>query len=443
MAETRVMPHNIDAEKSVLGAIFVDPTCLASVADKLTVEDFYETKNKNIYRALLNLLESDSKIDYTTVSTELASLKVMSQVGVDYLVEVTDYLPTITNLDSYIELVKDESLKRSMIQVSSEIYSKGFDPAITASDYVDDAEEAIFTLIRKRRAGEFLTLSEVLKEVRNKAEIKRSDSTVTGIDTGFAKLNYATAGFQPEEFIILAARPSVGKSALAMNLALQVAKFNKQGKAGVAIFSLEMSNEQLVSRMLSCESLVSNRRIKTGNLTSNEWDDINAATNSLNQLRIFFDDSSDVKVKDIRAKCRKLRQEGRLDFVIIDYLQLINESSSRGNRQEGVAEISRSLKQMARELKIPVLALSQLSRDLEKREDKTPVLADLRESGSIEQDADIVLFLYAPRDETNTLIGEDIIEVKIAKNRQGSLGDFRLKFNKDQSKFYAITDREE
>ena len=228
-----------------------------------------------------------------------------------------------------------------------------------------------------------------------------------------------------------------------MNLALQVAKFNKQGKAGVAIFSLEMSNEQLVSRMLSCESLVSNRRIKTGNLTSNEWDDINAATNSLNQLRIFFDDSSDVKVKDIRAKCRKLRQEGRLDFVIIDYLQLINESSGRGNRQEGVAEISRGLKQMARELKIPVLALSQLSRDLEKREDKTPVLADLRESGSIEQDADIVLFLYAPRDESNNPIGDDIIEVKIAKNRQGSLGEFRLKFNKDQSKFYAISERED
>ena len=237
-------------------------------------------------------------------------------------------------------------------------------------------------------------------------------------------MNFLTSGFQNEELIILAARPGVGKSAFAMNLALQICKNNKDGKAGVAIFSLEMSNEQLVSRMLSAESMVDNRLIKIGRLTPNDWHDINAASAALNNYKLYFDDTATVKVNDIRAKCRKLKQEGNLDFVIIDYLQLITESKPGVNRQENVAEISRGLKLMARELEIPVLALSQLSRDIEKRGEKIPVLADLRESGAIEQDADIVMFMYEVPDL------EDIIEVSIAKNRQGQTGRFKLKFQK-------------
>ncbi len=437
MNEIRVMPHNLDAEKSVLGACFLDPHVVPIVRDKLEIEDFYELKHKNIFRALVLLLEEDSKIDYTTVSTKLASLNAMRQVGSDYLSHITDFTPTVTHIDDYIEVVRDFSLKRAMIEATAKISMDGYNPLVSATDYVDRAEETIFKLIRRRKAGEFLGIGEVLVEVTKKAEVRRTEGDVTGLSTGFGRLNFLTSGFQKEELIILAARPAVGKSAFAMNLALQACKNNKNGKAGVAIFSLEMSNEQLVSRMLSAESMVDNKSIKNGTLTANDWLDINAASIALKSYNLYFDDTATVKVNDIRAKCRKLKQEGNLDFVIIDYLQLITESKSGANRQENVAEISRGLKLMARELEIPVLALSQLSRDVEKRGDKVPVLADLRESGSIEQDADIVMFMY-PSDK-----GEDIIDVSIAKNRQGQTGIFSLRFQKNQSKFNSVSQREE
>ncbi len=440
--QQRTMPHNLEAEKSVLGAIFLSPEVLPTIADKLSVDDFYGEKNKRVYIALLQLLNKNEKIDSTTVSVELASLKAMNMVGVDYLSELVDFTPSLANLESYVEIVKDYALKRAMILVTGEIYEKGFDQTLSATDYVDSAEEKIFKLIRKRRAGEFLTIDEILSDVRKKAEIKRSEGDVTGLNTGFGRLNYLTSGFQNEELIILAARPAVGKSAFAMNIAIQVAKLNNQAKAGVAFFSLEMSNEQLVSRMLSYESLVNNRLIRNGTLTANDWQDIDAATQALNSLNIFFDDTASVQVKDIRAKCRKLKQENRLDFIVVDYLQLIQESSARGNRQENVAEMSRGLKLMARELGVPVLALSQLSREVEKREKKRPVLADLRESGSIEQDADIVMFMYEPESESGQKIG-DIIEIIVAKNRQGATGSFTLRFQKDNSRFYLITERED
>src|SRR5690554_3988037 len=250
------MPHSIEAEKSVLGAIFLSPNTIANIADKLDVVDFYEERNRNVFHALTNIFQRDEKIDFTTVSTELARLKVMSKVGGDYLAELVDFTPTLANLDSYIEIVRDFSLKRAMIKLSGDIYAKGFDPIITATDYVDEAEDKIFKLIKRRRAGEFITINEVLENVKAKAEVRRTDGEVTGLNTGFRALNTYTSGFQPQELIILAARPSVGKSALAMNLAVQAAKNNKEGRAAVALFSLEMSNEQLGSRMLSYESLV-------------------------------------------------------------------------------------------------------------------------------------------------------------------------------------------
>lgn len=438
MNEIRVMPHNLEAEKSVLGACFLNPQVVPIVRDKLEMDDFYDLRHKNIYRALILLLDEDEKIDYTTISTKLATLNAMKQVGVDYLSHITDFTPTVSHLDTYIEVVRDFSLKRAMIDATSKINVQGFDPTVSATQYVDLAEEIIFKLIRRRRAGEFLGISEVLTEVTKKAEVRRSEGDVTGVNTGYGRLNYLTSGFQKEELIILAARPAVGKSAFAMNLALQICKQNHNGKASVAIFSLEMSNEQLVSRMLSAESMVDNKQIKNGNLTPNDWRDINAASAALKSYNLYFDDTATVKVNDIRAKCRKLKQEGKLDFVIIDYLQLITESKQGANRQENVAEISRGLKLMARELEIPVLALSQLSRDVEKRGDKVPVLADLRESGSIEQDADIVMFMY-PDEEHKT---DDIIEVSIAKNRQGQTGRFKLKFQKNQSKFNSVTEQD-
>lgn len=437
MTEVKIMPHSIEAEKSVLGAIFLSPNTIANIADKLDVVDFYEERNRNVFHALTNIFQRDEKIDFTTVSTELARLKVMSKVGGDYLAELVDFTPTLANLDSYIEIVRDFSLKRAMIKLSGDIYAKGFDPIITATDYVDEAEDKIFKLIKRRRAGEFITINEVLENVKAKAEVRRTDGEVTGLNTGFRALNTYTSGFQPQELIILAARPSVGKSALAMNLAVQAAKNNKDGRAAVALFSLEMSNEQLGSRMLSYESLVDNRLIRNGKLTANDWKDIHGASTTLEALNIYFDDTAGIRVQDLRAKCRKLKQDNRLDFVVIDYLQLIQESAgSRRNRQENVAEISRGLKLMARELDVPVLALSQLSRNVE-REKRAPVLADLRESGAIEQDADIVMFMHEPEEES------DNMEIIIAKNRQGATGSFMLRFQKNHSRFYALIDRDE
>ncbi len=433
----RVMPHNLEAEQSLLGAIFLDPTILPQIADKVTIEDFYETKHQSIYKAFLQLLDKNEKVDYTTVSKELASFQMMSKVGGDYLSELTDFTPTLAHVDTYVDYILDASLKRMIILSVSDIYAKGFDPSVSTTDYVDYAEEEVFKLSRRRKAGELLKIGPILDDVRKKAEIKRSEDGITGLNTGYPRLNFYTSGFQPEELIILAARPAVGKSAFAMNLALNVCKNNKNGKAGVAFFSLEMSNEQLVSRMLSCESMINNRNIRIGNLTPNDWGMLDAATANLNKYNIFFDDTSTVKVNEIRAKCRRLKQEDKLDLVIVDYLQLIQPSRERANRQEMISEISRGLKLLARELKVPVIALSQLSRDIEKRQEKTPVLADLRESGAIEQDADIVMFMYA-------LEGlEDIIEVNIAKNRQGQTGKAQFQFKKDYSKFHPVSERQE
>lgn len=437
MKDTKTMPHNIEAEKSVLGAIFLSPETLATIADELSVEDFYEERNRSVFYALTRLLEKNEKIDLTTVSTELAQINMMSKVGGNYLAELIDFTPTLANLESYIEIVKDYSLKRAMIELSGDIHARGFDSELTATEYVDEAEEKIFKLIKRRRAGEFITINEVLDTVKSKAEVKRSEGDVTGLNTGIGRLNFLTSGFQKQELIILAARPSVGKSALAMNLAIQAAKNNKEGNACVALFSLEMSNEQLGSRMLSYESLVDNKSIRNGRLTANDWSDINAAMAVLNSLNIYFDDTAGIRVQDLRAKCRKLKQENRLDFVVIDYLQLIQESgSSRRNRQENVAEISRGLKLMARELEVPVLALSQLSRNVEK-DDRAPRLADLRESGAIEQDADIVMFMYEPDKES------DNIEIIVAKNRQGATGSFMLRFQKEHLRFYPLKERDE
>ena len=443
---SRTMPFNLDAEQSVLGAVFLSPNEMVGLMDKLTEDDFYDKRNQKIFFALRNLFNRDEKLDYTTVSTELAQMGAMRDVGVSYLSEITDIVPSTHNLDAYVDIVKDYSLKRALINAANEIMEDGFNEKIRATDYIDNTEEKIFDLVRRRKASEFVRINQVVGEVKEKAESRKNKGALTGLSTGFGIMDQITSGLQPEELIILAAIPSMGKSAFAMNIALNVAKHNKDQKASVAVFSLEMSNEQLVGRMMASESRVENRKIKTGELTPKEWQFVDSAVESLGRLNVFFDDSSAISVQDIRSKCRKLRQEGKLDFVVIDYLQLIKGDDSKGgvNRQEEVAKISRQLKTMARELKIPVMALSQLSRGVEKRDDKRPVLADLRESGSIEQDADIVLFLY--RDEYYSHGKEDNgeTELSFAKNRQGSVGNVLLfKFEKEYSRFLPITQRDD
>ncbi len=441
------LPYHKEAEQSVLGAIFLDPKIIVSVMDQLDTEDFFEHAHIVIYQAMRDLYQENLKIDYASVGSRLEQAQELAKAGtMKYILELADFVPSTAHIETYIDLVKDGSLKRQVIQLAGEILEEGYKGDAEANNYLTMAEERIFALAQKRKTSAFSIISEVIKEVKDKTEKNRNKKGgITGLHTGFENLDRLTAGLQPEELIILAARPSMGKSALAMNLALNIAKHNKEGKAGVAIFSLEMSNEQLAARMLSTEANVENNKIKTGNLTSKEWQHLEGGIQSLSLLTISFDDSASVTVADIRAKCRKLSQEGKLDFVIIDYLQLIKGDEKSGNRQEEVARISRSLKQMARELKIPILALSQLSREVEKREDKRPVLADLRESGSIEQDADIVMFLYRgdyyihdPEKKTGD------VELSIAKNRQGMAGiRLSFRFDTEYSRFTAKEDREE
>lgn len=441
------LPHHPEAEMNVLGSIFLDPKEILTVVDQLNNEDFFDQAHALIFQAMKDLFADNMKIDYSSVAAKLESQQLLVKVGgIKYLHQLSELVPSTKHLETYIDLVKDSSLKRETISLAGEILDKGYTGEMDASDYVTYAEEAIFALAQKRKTSTFAELSEVIREVKEKTELNRDKKGgITGLRTGFSNLDQLTSGLQPEELIILAARPSMGKSAFAMNLAINVAKRNSDGQAGVAIFSLEMSNEQLAARMLSAESNIENTKIKTGHLSSREWQFLEGGMQSLSRLKIMFDDSATVSVADIRAKCRKLSQEGRLDFVVIDYLQLIKGDDRSGNRQEEVAKISRSLKQMARELKIPILALSQLSREVEKREDKRPLLADLRESGSIEQDADIVMFLYREdyyerKQENKT--GE--VELSIAKNRQGMAGIvLKYRFDTEFSRFTAQSEREE
>ncbi|MFU8792689.1 MAG: replicative DNA helicase [Acholeplasmataceae bacterium] len=440
------LPYHLEAEQSVLGTIFLDPKTITAVIDYLDDSDFFEQSHILIYQAMKLLNVENLKIDYASVAAKLEQSQSLAKAGgLSYLQSLSDAVPSIAHLQTYIDLVKDGSLKRQVIEVTSKILEEGYNGAMDASSYVAKAEEDIFALAQKRKTSAFVLLSDVMHEVREKTERNRDKKGgITGLQTGFSNLDNITSGLQPEELIILAARPSMGKSAFAMNLAINVARLNKEGASGVAIFSLEMSNDQLAQRMLSTEANVENKRIKEGNLTPKEWQMMESGMQTLSRLNIHFDDSAAVTVADIRAKCRKLSQEGKLDFVVIDYLQLIKGDERSGNRQEEVARISRSLKQMARELKIPILALSQLSREVEKREDKHPVLADLRESGSIEQDADIVLFLYRHdyyvRDESKQT---NEVELHIAKNRQGAAGKrLSYRFDTEYSRFRVQSDRE-
>ena len=319
------LPHHQEAEMNVLGTIFLDPKEILSVTDQLNNEDFFDQGHQLIFQAMKDLNADQMKIDYSSVAAKLEASQQLAKVGgIKYLLQLSEYVPSTRHLDTYIDLVKDSALKRETISLASEILEKGYQGEMDAADYVTYAEESIFALAQKRKTSAFAELSEVIHEVKEKTELNRDKKGgITGLRTGFSNLDNLTAGLQPEELIILAARPSMGKSAYAMNLALNVAKRNKDGQAGVAIFSLEMSNEQLAARMLSSESNIENNKIKTGHLTSREWQFLEGGMQSLAKLKIMFDDSASVSVADIRAKCRKLSQEGRLDFVVIDYLQLI------------------------------------------------------------------------------------------------------------------------
>ena len=421
------VPRNVEAEIALIGCILIDESLMLEASDILVPDDFYDTKNRLIYRTMLNLSKNGKNIDVMTVVSSLQTAQLLEQCGgLEYISSIADYSYSALNFDSYCQMVSEAAIKRNTINKLNKLAQDGYSTNLETFDYVELVEKEIFELSKRRRSESFRPISEVSKNVLINTEKNASrNDDVIGIDTGFGSLNKYTQGFQDGQLIILAARPAMGKSAMAMNLAVNVATKNRNGNGTVAIFSLEMSAEQLVERMIACESNIRLNNIKSGRMTANDWTRFNTACAKLGGLNLYFSDSTDATISNIRAKCRKLASETKLDFVVIDYLQLIESDSSqaKASQQERVSKISRNLKLMARELGVPVLALSQLSRDVEKRDEKRPVMSDLRDSGSIEQDADIVMFLYREDYYNHNSERKNEADLIISKNRSGATSE--------------------
>jgi len=430
------IPQNIEAEQAVLGSVFFEQSALKTIVDKLQDQDFYSPVHQVIYQTMKDLFKDNIMIDYTTLKDRLENKNLLAKAGgIDYIIGLVEAVPSTSNLLNYINIVKDKSLLRKIQDACREIVEKSYSVE-NAPEFIDDVEKTVINITKEKRTTDFKVVGEVASILMGKiAEQSQIKSTVTGLDTRYHEFNRYTLGLQKSELLIIAARPSMGKTAFALNLALNVAK--SETHPHVAFFSLEMGVDQLVMRLLACQAQVDNFKLRQGNLTNQEWEKLQFAVGSLADLNLYFDDSGTVKVTDLRSKCRKLRAEDKLDLVVVDYLQLLSGSiQNLGNRVQEVSEISRVLKEVARELKVPVIALSQLSRNVENRPDKHPVMADLRESGSIEQDADIVMFLY--RDDYYTKeesTRKNVVDISIAKNRSGTIGDFQLLFNRGMSTF--------
>ena len=435
----RVMPHNIEAEQSVLGSMFLSKYALQKCIENLESELFYMDNNAKIFETIKNLNELGSPIDLTTVTSELNNRNILKQVGdVEYLTEIINSVPTASNVDEYIKIVQEKAILRKLITEATNIVSLGYDTTNSLSDTLDKAEKTILNVVKTRKGTEFKSIKDVLSKTQSDLEkLSKSKSEITGLSTGFYDFDKLTSGLHENELIIIAARPAMGKTAFALNLATNIAINSKKT---VALFNMEMGAEQLASRMISSIGQVEGYKMRNGRLENNDWKRVNEAISRISDTKIYIDDTPGMSISEIRAKCRRLSSsEAGLDIVIIDYLQLINGSSKySGQRQQEVSEISRSLKTMAMELNIPVIALAQLSRSVEGREDKRPLLSDLRESGSIEQDADLVAFLYREDYYNKEKSIDDYTsesELIIGKNRNGPTGTIDLIFKRNTSTF--------
>ncbi|WP_419954858.1 replicative DNA helicase [Neobacillus niacini] len=437
----RLPPQNIEAEQAVLGAIFLEPAALTVASEILIPEDFYRASHQKIFNAMLKLNDEGKVVDLVTVTEELAAAKLIEDTGgVSYLSELASSVPTAANIEYYARIVEEKSLLRRLIRTATEIASDGYAREDEVEALLSEAEKNILAVAQRKNAGAFHNIKDVLvRTYDNIEQMHQNAGEITGLETGFIELDRMTAGFQRNDLIIVGARPSVGKTAFALNVAQNVAQ--KTGE-NIAIFSLEMGAEQLVMRLLCAEGNIDAQRLRTGTLTDDDWGKLTMAMGSLSNTGIFIDDTPGVRISDIRSKCRRLKQEHGLGMILIDYLQLILGSGRSGeNRQQEVSEISRSLKQLARELQVPVIALSQLSRGVEQRQDKRPMMSDIRESGSIEQDADIVAFLYRDDYYDKESENKNIIEIIIAKQRNGPTGTVSLAFVKEYNKFVNLETR--
>lgn len=444
----RKMPQNLEAEMSVLSACFLMPTAADKVCENLTPEMFFSEANRKIFEAIFNLHENKKPIDYTTMTNELEKNNTLALIGgLEYLSDVVDSIVSAANLEYYINIVQEKYLRRRLIEVSTDITTSAYEESSDTNEVVDNAEKQIFTVTKERKSGEFKSISEVLRTTQARIEyLAKNGSAITGLPTGFTELDMMTSGLHENELIIIAARPAMGKTAFVLNLAINAALSTPKA---VAIFNLEMGAEQLAERMIGSVGGIDMKRLKTGQLDDKDWQKINEAMSELGETNIYIEDTSGITVGDIRAKCRRLSSSASgLGLVIIDYLQLIQGGARyAGNRQQEVSEISRSLKTMAIELKVPVIAAAQLSRAVELREDKRPIMSDLRESGSIEQDADIVAFLYRDDyynpDKHDLSKSTSVTEFIVGKHRGGNTGTVELLFEKNFSNFMDYIKKED
>lgn len=430
----RIPPQNIEAEQSVLGSMILDKEAIATVSEITKGDDFYRNDHKEIFEAIMDLYELDKPVDLITLIESLKSRNALDIAGgVEYLSHMATSVPTTANVKYYAQIVEEKALLRRLIKSANEIINMGYDENDDVSYIVDNAEKKIFDLIERKNTKGIYEINEVLIESINTIEeLYKSKNKITGVSSGFNDLDHKTTGFNPADLIIIAARPAMGKTAFCLNIAQHAAI---SSKTPVAIFNLEMSKEQLVNRMLWSEACVDSQRVRTGDLEDDDWTKIARAIGPLSEAPIYIDDTPGISIMEIRAKCRRLKLKKGLGLVVIDYLQLMEGRGRPESRQQEISEISRSLKIMAKELNIPVIALSQLSRSVETRTDHRPMLSDLRESGAIEQDADMVMFLYRDDYYNPETDKKNIAEVILAKNRNGSTGTVELVWIGKYTKF--------
>lgn len=434
----KIPPNDIEAEQAILGCMLTDKDAVISAIEVLKEEDFYREDNKAIYSAIMNLYNKAEPIDIITVKAELASLgKLESVGGLEYLAELPEKVPTTANIDKYIKIVEEKSVLRSLIKTSNELITLGYDDTQEVDEIIDVAEKKIFNLMQNRNQKGYTPLKDVLVDTFAQLEqLYNQKQQITGVPTGFLDLDYKTSGLHKSDLVLIAARPAMGKSAFAINIAANAAV---RAKTPVVIFSLEMSKEQIVNRILCSEAMVDSNKIRTGKVEEDDWVKLAGALGPLSEAEIYIDDTPGISITEIRAKCRKLKLEKNIGLVVIDYLQLVQGTSKKNSsREQEISEISRSLKILAKEIDVPVIALSQLSRAAEQRPDHRPMLSDLRESGAIEQDADIVMFLYRDDYYNPDTEKKNIAEVIISKHRAGSTGTVELLWLSNFTKFANI-----
>ncbi len=430
----RILPHSVEAEQSVIGSMIMDRDAISVASELISGEDFYNKQYGILFETMVEMNEDGSPVDLVTLQNRLREKDVPPEVSsLEFVGDLIRAVPTSANIKYYADIVAEKSTLRRLIRLNEEIANTCYIGKENLEFILEDTEKRVFQLVQRRNTGDFVPIRQVVMNAMDKIETSaKNKGSVTGIPTGFTDLDYRTAGMQPSDLVLIAARPSMGKTAFVLNIAQHVAF--KQNKA-VAIFSLEMSKEQLVNRMFSLESSVDAQKLRTGQLNDQEWERLIESAGVIGRSKLIIDDTPGISISELRSKCRKFKLEHGLSMIIIDYLQLMTGSGRSDSRQQEISDISRSLKAVARELSVPVLALSQLSRAVEQRPDHRPMLSDLRESGAIEQDADVVMFIYRDDYYNHDSEKKGVSEIIIAKQRNGPIGTVELAWLPEYTKF--------